>query len=98
MAKTTTRTSFSLPTEQVRDLTRVAEFLGVTRTSLVASMLEKTLGPVVLLVDEFERAGIDPQDLDSGALNEALTRKAYDALDRLDAISGGFRDELDSLQ
>lgn len=98
MAKTTRRISLSLPVDQVEDLDLVADFLGVTRTSLVSSLLEQSLRSAVSLAGEFKKQGITPSELDSAEINDKVKRCAYDALDQLSSLTEELRHEVDTLQ
>lgn len=98
MAAKTVRCSFSLPIEIDADLREVSEYLGVTRSSMIASMLRDALPSALYLTRTLAAQGVTARTAlgEDGRLSSIAQRAAYDALDLLESRAKEVRDALDS--
>ena len=87
----TRKISCSLPSETVAELDRIANFLGVSRSTVLTGMLQPALSHLSPLLDALSVPS-DPSD------GVRLKRAAYDQLDHLELLLKGVRDDAKSLQ
>lgn len=87
----TQKISCSLPVEVVSELDRVANFLGVSRSTVLTGMLQPALSHVTPLLDALSVPS-DPSD------GVRMKRAAYDQLEHLELLLKGVKDDVESLQ
>lgn len=87
----TQKISCSLPSDTVHELDRIANLLGVSRSTVLTGLLQPALSHLSPLLDALSVPS-GPSD------GVRLKRAAYDQLDQIELLLQGVKDDASKLQ